>query len=314
MTPDAVIDAYVSDVAKRLPRAKRGDVALELKALLGEELQGRADAAGRAADEAMALELARSFGAPEDVAERYRTPGLTIIPATRSSKFAALAIGGVVLQWAITLPIALSSAPGSELVALGHWWLAQGIGALWWPGFMICVAIIGAWMRDRWPPAQTTWRPTSANSDEINRTAWVLIGLASAIGIASVVGAPWAIQTFLPAAASSFVFDPDFLTIGGAMVVVMWTLSAVLCAIVFVEGRWRPLTRRFDFVTDVLWIAVLAWLSFGPRILTADVSNDAAKGWISLVLLLVVIGVAVKLYRLWQRPQTAPVIAGIAKT
>lgn len=312
MTPDAVIDAYVADVAKRLPRAKRNDVALELKALLGEELQGRAADTGRAADVDMALELARGFGAPEDVAERYRAPGFTIVPATRSAKFAAIALGGVLLQWAITLPVALSESP-EPLVGLGGWWLAQGIGALWWPGFMICIAIIGAWMRHRWPPAQTTWRPSAANSDEINRTAWVFIGLAAALGVASVVGAPWAIQTFLPAAASSFVFDPDFLTLGGAMVVFMWTLSAVLSGIVFVEGRWRPLTRRFDLISDALWIAVLAWLSFGPRIFVADISNEAAKGWISLVLLMVVIGVGVKLYRLAQRPQTTAALAAIGK-
>ena len=53
MTPEAVIEAYVGDVARRLPRARRDDVALELRALLLEELQGKAEAQGRAADEAM---------------------------------------------------------------------------------------------------------------------------------------------------------------------------------------------------------------------------------------------------------------------
>lgn len=50
MTPEAVVEAYVSDVARRLPRAKRNDVALELQALLHDELSGKAEASGRAAD------------------------------------------------------------------------------------------------------------------------------------------------------------------------------------------------------------------------------------------------------------------------
>jgi hypothetical protein len=56
MTPQAVIEAYVSDIARRLPRARRNDVALELQALLQEELQGKAGDRGTAADEAMAAE------------------------------------------------------------------------------------------------------------------------------------------------------------------------------------------------------------------------------------------------------------------
>lgn len=315
MTPDAVIDAYVSDVAKRIPRAKRNDVALELKALLSEELQGKADMAGRPADEAMALELARGFGAPEDVADRYRAPGFTIIPPTRSTKFAAIALGGVALQWVVTLPASFAgvSEPGRELVTLGQWWLTHGLGALWWPGFMVTAAIIAGWVRHRWPPGQTTWRPSPANSDDINRTSWAIMGVAAAIGVASVFSAPWAIQTFLPRAASAFEFDPDFLTLGGAVVVCMWALSAVLSAVVFFEGRWRPLTRRFDLITDVLWIAVLAWLSFGPRIFRADLTDEGTKGWMSVVLLLVVIGFCVKVYRLLQRPQATAALAAIAK-
>ena len=45
-TPEALLDAYVSDVAHRLPRAKRSDVALELRALLSDELRGKAEMRG----------------------------------------------------------------------------------------------------------------------------------------------------------------------------------------------------------------------------------------------------------------------------
>lgn len=38
MTPNDVIDSYVADVALKLPRAQRNDVAFELRALLREEV------------------------------------------------------------------------------------------------------------------------------------------------------------------------------------------------------------------------------------------------------------------------------------
>ena len=55
MDINAIIDSYVRDVAACLPRAKRNDVAYELRALLDEELAGRAQVAGHAPDKAMAV-------------------------------------------------------------------------------------------------------------------------------------------------------------------------------------------------------------------------------------------------------------------
>lgn len=312
MTPDTVVEAYVDDVARRLPRAKRNDVALELTALLRDELAGKAEMSGRAADAAMATELVQAFGSPEDVAERYRPAGFTIIPATRSMKFAALAFGGVALQWLVTLPAALGKEPGRELVALGSWWLSHGIGALWWPGFMVSAAIVAGWVRHRWPPAQkAVWRPR--DRDSINRTLWVISSLAAAVGIALVVGAPWIFANYLPKAAPAFQFDRDFLPVGGAIVVVMWTLTALHGSIVFVEGRYRPLTRNLDIALAALWAVTLWWLVLGPRIFVMDVSNEAAKGWMSLVALYVVFDLGWKIYRFVQQPRKDAALAAIAK-
>lgn len=315
MTPDAVVEAYVNDVARRLPQAKRNDVALELQALLREELQGKADESGRAADEAMALALVRAFGAPEEVAERYRPTQFVIIPTTRSRKFAAIAFGGVALQWLITLPAALMKEPGREAVALGGWWLTHGIGALWWPGFMVTAAIFAGWARHRWPPAQTTtWRPRGDN-DRINRTAWVIGAVAATVGIAMVTSAERVFTRFLsPQAGEAFAFDPDFLSVGGAMVVALWSLTALGSAIVFVEGRWRPLTRNIGLALSTMWFAVLTWLVIGPQIYLKPVTDEAAKGWLSLIALFVLLDLAWKIYRRVQRPRTDAALAAIAKT
>src|SRR5262249_18639896 len=78
MNANELIESYVTDVAVRLPRKQRNDVAFELRELLTEELQAKAEATGRDADAAMATELLQAFGRPVDVAARYR-PTLTVI-------------------------------------------------------------------------------------------------------------------------------------------------------------------------------------------------------------------------------------------
>src|SRR5262245_8316293 len=66
MNANEVIESYVCDVARSLPRDKRNDVAFELRALLADELAAKAQAAGRAPDEAMAMDLLQRFGRPAD--------------------------------------------------------------------------------------------------------------------------------------------------------------------------------------------------------------------------------------------------------
>src|SRR5690348_3765322 len=71
MTADDVIESYVRDVARLLPHKRRDDVALELRALLQEELAAKAEAAGRPQDQAMAMALLAGFGRPAEAAARY---------------------------------------------------------------------------------------------------------------------------------------------------------------------------------------------------------------------------------------------------
>ena len=68
MNANDVIESYVTEVALQLPRKQRNDVAFELRALINEELQGKAEESGRSVDAAMAIEFLQAFGRPEEVA------------------------------------------------------------------------------------------------------------------------------------------------------------------------------------------------------------------------------------------------------
>jgi hypothetical protein len=116
MTANDVIEAYVLDVMRRVPSKDRQDIGLELRGLLAEMLAERAAEGAKPANEAMALAMVRSFGAPADVAARYAVPGLVIIPAAQTRSFAVLALAGFGLQWALTLPQVFQGQPAGGLV------------------------------------------------------------------------------------------------------------------------------------------------------------------------------------------------------
>jgi hypothetical protein len=160
-----VIESYVTDVAVRLPRKQRNDVAFELRALLNEDLQAKAEALGRAADADMAIELLRHFGGPSDVAARYR-PTLTIIDPADGHNFLRAAVAGLAVIWCLGLLMRLQQPIDSGwnvLGALGQWWAGTVIPSLWWPGMLVVGFGAASWSRRRWPQT-SEWKPRAVDS------------------------------------------------------------------------------------------------------------------------------------------------------
>ena len=294
--PDDLIDAYVTDVMKRLPRTLRNDVGYELRALLAEELHGRGVDAGRLPDEAMTLDLLRGFGHPDDVAARYHAPRSPVIPPNATRWFAWATFIGVGLQWAVTLPVAIVSG---DMSLIGRWWVTSGLGALWWPGFLVTVTMIAAFIRQRWPAAAETWTPTIVDRDNINRPLF-LLGLAAALaGVGLWVAlARWAsTTTSVTPLAQVFEFAPGFLATRAPVVFLYWTVSLVLLVVLIIEGRWRAVTRRFDMGMNLAWCVMLAWIAFGGRVFVAEATNAAVVGILGLLIVVELGDVAWSLWR-----------------
>ena len=66
-----ILDRYVNAVGKRLPHKLRGDIESELHSTLQDMLEDQSQKENRPVDQAMALELLRSYGSPEKVAASY---------------------------------------------------------------------------------------------------------------------------------------------------------------------------------------------------------------------------------------------------
>ena len=144
MDANQVIDSYVRDVAQHLPRSRRNDVALELHALLHEELAARAAEAGQAPDRTMALSLLRTFGRPADTAQRYHARS-ALVDAADTRHFLVWAVGGLVV-------LAMHATLNPHSIDVGALFL-QWLGTL-----LLCFAALG-WWRRRYP-ASLAWSPS----------------------------------------------------------------------------------------------------------------------------------------------------------
>ena len=168
MNANDVIESYVNDVALRLPRRHRNDVAFELRTLIDEGLQDQAEASGRAVDAAMATRFLQAFGRPEDVAARYR-PTLTIIDPADGRTFLRATVIGLAIIWCLGLLERLQQPIGSGAELLGviaQWWLGTVVASLWWPGVLVVYFGLAAWVHRRWPNTTVwlrCWRSGASN-------------------------------------------------------------------------------------------------------------------------------------------------------
>lgn len=233
MNANDVIDSYVRDVARYLPRGKRNDVAFELRALLGDELTAKARAAGRAPDKAMAIDLLTGFGRPAEAAWRYHQRPAVIDP-TDTHHFLIWTLAA-----AVTVSVLSRMSRGGLAGALsGGSLFLQCLGAL-----VVGFAVMGWWRRRH--PAALCWRP-KRGPDWMPRGLALLAMTATLIFPVFMYVAP---QTFvrvmflgtLPTSGVELTEAFSQSGLRGATMTVLVLLPAMYGAIV-VQGGGRPWT------------------------------------------------------------------------
>ena len=296
MNPNEVIDAYLADVMRRVPGGARDGIDLELRGLLADMLDDRAREAGRPADDAMVLELLRGFGTPAEVAARYRAPGLVIVPAEQTRTFAWMALVGVGLQWALTLPGVFRGE------SFARWWLSWGLGALWWPGLMVMLSLLAAWLRQRGLP-KPAWSPHLVDPERVHRGA-MAFGLAGfVVGVAGMTSLPWLVNAMPPPLPGVLAFDPAFLHGRAWLALPLWIGHFVVMARALSQGRWSVRLRRLDIAFDAAWLLLLGWWVATGGMFLAEATDQGARGGIALVMVFVAIDLVVKLRRRQRAPR-----------
>jgi hypothetical protein len=313
MNAHELIESYVADVAARLPRRQRNDVAFELRSLLNEELQGRAADAGREADAAMAVELLQSFGRPAEVAARYQ-PTLTIIDPADGRPFLRLTTIGLAIIWSVGLlaylwqPIA---AGGNIIGALSQWWVRVVVQSLWWPGVLVTSYGLAAAARRRRPQAEV-WTAKSVDRDQVNRGALSLGVVGILCGSFALVRPSAILDIFWGGRAAQVAYDALTYTEAFRHGAAPWMLAllflnAPLLAAVVVKGRWSRTMRRLETVHGLVTSAVLTWGVLAGPVFMAPSSDRPMRFAMAMTVVWLLGDMVVKRFR-GVRP--APSVAG----
>lgn len=303
MNANDVIECYVADVAVQLPRRQRNDVAFELRALLNEELQAKAEACGRDADAAMAIGLLRAFGRPADVAARYR-PTLVVIDPVDGRSFLRVAAVGLAIIWCTGLLMGLRQPieSGWDLLgALGQWWGGTVIPSLWWPGVLVVGFGVAGWTRRRWPQA-SEWKPRAGDRIQGGRAAMGMGLVGILCGLFVLVEPRWLLDVVwqgraAPAAYEALSYADGFLHRQAPWLLGLIMLNVPVFAAVIVKGRWSKLMRRIEDALGLATCAVMAWTVFDGPVFLAPASDRTVKLFMVLIVVVTLIAMAIKLHR-----------------
>lgn len=300
MTVDDVIESYVRDVARHLPRQKRNDVAFELRALLHEELAAKVGATGRAPDNAMALELLAGFGRPAEAAERYHPQVALIDPAdTRNC-----------LIWAVAGAIVVSILnPGNNLAHLS------------WAGGVFWYFVVATWLRRRQKPGKFAWQSKPARRPDVVRPEIALLGMMGTLVFPfSMYLAPGAFVDVVslgsvPSTGLELT-EPFRGSWQRAVTVVVLGFCMMLYAAVAWQRGWRPWSRwasvgaHFALGLMLVIHAAPLWALLGQRetfmIFESARANAVAMPMFGLVGGITVLTTLFEAWREWSRIEPAP--------
>jgi hypothetical protein len=303
MTAYELIQCYVDDVCVLLPRKQRNDVAFELRALLAEQLQDRADAAGSTVDAALATDMLRAFGHPRDVAARY-LPALNIIDPADGHRFLRIAAIGLVVIWVLGLAQHLQQPirSGSDLLsAIGQWFGGVVIPSLWWPGLLVVVFGISAWTRRR-RPQEADWKPLPSDRLRGGRLA-MSMGIAGMVcGLLVLMEPRWILDIFwgghaAPAAYMALTYSDTFLQRQAPYLFALIAMNIPMHMLVIVQGRWGAAVRSAETGLALILCAVMAWTVMDGPIFLASASDQTAKFLMALIIAYTLVNMAVQVHR-----------------
>ncbi|HEV3166031.1 MAG TPA: hypothetical protein VGZ22_18535 [Isosphaeraceae bacterium] len=283
-----VIEAYIDDIVRLLPRRQRDDVAAELRTLLNEELHARAQELGRPPDEALALSLVRGYGRPNEVAARYQPPWVIIDPADSTSFLRAAIIGAGALVLLGAMGKRLPSPPGTAQNLVK-------IGILDWLGLLVVAFGAKNWIRRR-SPATVLWEPR--DRDRVNR-----VGTAVVVPIATffvvLYGAPtWVLDQISGGRldTSWAAYTAEFQRLRLPCFIGLMVGLLALLSFVAIEGRWSRLTRRINIGLNMAFACLILSFAVDGNIFQSSLVDQIARNVLALIALIYVLSVGVQLY------------------
>jgi hypothetical protein len=312
-----LIDTYVSEVGRRLPKKTRADIEAEIRSILQDMLEERSQKAGKPVDEELTLEVLKEYGAPEKVAATYMGERYLIGPRLYpifmlvlrivllvTGILAAIGLGIAVYQTALTpydilgtIIREIISFATSIMIALGNIVLIFAIleWALYRSGKKFDLK--GTLKEKEWDPRSLV-KVMPANQIKLAEVIIEIVGCFAAIvlfnfypqifGIGIAPGGMWYVGagnlTMIPLLSEAFFHYVPYLTL-------VWALTIILDIVLLRMGAWNTVTRIFLIGLKAINIVIAAVMLAGPSLLAVTASSltpvlgDAEAARIMMILL-----------------------------
>ncbi len=292
-----LIDRYVTEVGKYLPRKNRLDIEAELRSTLEDMLEDRSQQTGRPADEALAEELLQEYGAPRKVAATYQTHPYLIGPRMFHLYTLVLRI----VLFAVTLGLSVATIvsvvntrmTSPELLsALGRF-VASLVSALVaaFGNVTLVFAILERVMpegavegAEKWTPAELTKEPDPSRVKIGDMVASIIFTVAALmifnfypqiVGIWNMESGTW-VQ--IAGLSEAFFRYLPWINLSGILTIILdiWLLR---------EGTWSALTRWLHIGLQIVAIGIATAMLRGPSLLTFFSTTIDSQTGIALTVL-----------------------------
>lgn len=273
-----IIDRYVGEVGKHLPRKNRTDIETELRSTLEDMLEDRSQQTGRPADEALAYELLQEYGAPRQVAATYQTHPYLIGPQMFPLYTLILKIvlfsATLGLSIAAFISVIVSNSPDilrelGEFAAglLNALVAAFGYVTLTFAILERTISVSEFEDKEEWTPAELTKEPAPNQVKVSDRIASIVFTVAAlvllnfypqVVGIGFLQDGSW---TQIGSLSEAFFRYLPWINLSGILTIALdlWLLR---------EGAWRPLTYWLHIALQVVGVAIAALMLSGPSLVT----------------------------------------------
>ncbi len=286
-----LIDIYVSEIGRQLPRKNRADIEAEIRSVLEDMLEERSRMRGKPVDDELVIEVLKEYGKPEKVAAPYQGERYLIGPRLYPTyiKVIRIVLPILTVLALIGLGVSLSQhsfTAGSFLEAVLQAFaglITSLISAL---GSITLVFAILQWTLPDFKEKteEKEWDPASlrkvSQPDRVRigeRFADILFDFAAVV-LLNFYPHLVAVYNNTNGTWSSFpIFTDVFFSCFVPWLTLVWSLDIIINILVLRMGSWKTITRLCNIAVRAGAITVLAFLLATPGLLTITAESITAS-------------------------------------
>lgn len=280
-------DRYVWAVARLLPEHQRGDIERELRELIAETVDDRADDAALRSSREVEHEVLAELGDPSAMASRYTDRPRSLVGREVFPEYLRI----LRLVFAIAVPIVTGMAVLGTVLDDGADAgdvVGAAIGAAFNSGIQVAfwVTLVYAfaerWKADNpWTPDQLPALPAAGTGTSFSLSATIFGIVVTVLTIVAIV---WqhAWPSLHDEAGEGVPFlDPGIWNGGGQALLALLVASLVVQVAVLARRGWSYRLAVANAVVNVASVAVVTWLAIDERLLNAEFLTTLADraGW-----------------------------------